>query len=162
MNPIVTVFCPAFNHERYIKQCLDGFVMQLTSFPVEFIVHDDASSDNTADIIKAYQKKYPDKIFPIFQSENQLSKDKSFLGRVIVDVAKGKYIAICEGDDYWTNPYKLQKQVDFLERNENFVLIGHSTVGLSEKKDRPSQIYPTIKKDVLKKKDIIFSYHLQA
>lgn len=94
--------------------------MQQTTFPFEIIINDDASTDGTTEIIEEYQKKYPDKIFPVIQKENQYSKGlRSLAARNIFPIARGKYFAMCEGDDYWTDPLKLQKQVDFLERNEN-------------------------------------------
>lgn len=114
---IVTIRCLAYNHEPYIRQCLDGFVMQKTNFKFEAIVHDDASTDGTAAIILEYAEKYPDIIKPIIETENQYSKQDGSLHRIMNAHMHGKYIAICEGDDYWTDPYKLQKQVDFLEAN---------------------------------------------
>lgn len=112
---MVTIRCLTYNHEPYIRQCLEGFVMQKTNFRFEAIVHDDASTDGTAAIIREYAEKYPDIIKPIFETENQYSKKDGSLSRIMNSHMKGKYIAMCEGDDYWTDPLKLQKQVDFLE-----------------------------------------------
>ncbi len=120
---IVSIHCITYNHEPYIRQCLEGFVMQQTNFRFVAIVHDDASTDNTAAIIREYEEKYPDIIKPIYEIENQYSKGDGSLGRIMNDaiVATGaKYVAMCEGDDYWTDPLKLQKQVDFLEANEDY------------------------------------------
>lgn len=117
---IVTIRCLAYNHEPYIRQCLEGFVMQKTNFRFEAIVHDDASTDGTAAIILEYAEKYPDIIKPIIETENQYSKRDGSLRRIMDAHMHGKYIAICEGDDYWTDPYKLQKQVDFLEANPEY------------------------------------------
>ena len=114
---IVTILCTAYNHEPYIRKCLEGFVMQKTNFQFEAIVHDDASTDGTATIIREYAEKYPDIIVPIYQTENQYSKKIGIYKTFLYPKAQGKYIAICEGDDYWTDPYKLQKQVDLLEAN---------------------------------------------
>lgn len=114
---LVSVLCTAYNHEKYIRQCLDGFVMQKTTFRFEVIVHDDASTDNTADIIREYEEKYPDIIKPIYQTENQYSKGTHITHDVMYPKTVGKYIAICEGDDYWCDPQKLQKQVDLLEKH---------------------------------------------
>lgn len=113
---VVSILCTAYNHESYIRQCLDGFVMQKTNFKFEAIVHDDASTDNTASVIREYAEKYPDIIVPIYQIENQFRKTNIY-STYLYPKSRGKYIAICEGDDYWTDPYKLQKQVDFLEAN---------------------------------------------
>lgn len=120
---MVTIRCLAYNHEPYIRQCLDGFVMQKTNFRFEAIVHDDASTDCTAAIIREYAEKYPDIIKPIFETENQYSKHDGSLRKIMDKACKGKYIAICEGDDYWTDPFKLQKQVDILEQNSHITLV---------------------------------------
>ena len=114
---MVSVICTAYNHEKYIRQCLDGFVMQKTDFKYEVIVHDDASTDNTPEIIREYQKNYPDIINPILQTENQYSKGVRITRKLCMEKAKGKYIALCEGDDFWTDEYKLQKQFDAIESN---------------------------------------------
>lgn len=120
-QPLVSICCITFNHAPYIRQCLDGFVMQQTSFPFEIIIHDDASTDGTQDIIKEYIEKYPLLFKPILQEQNQYSKGiRSILATFCYPKASGKYIALCEGDDYWTDPLKLQKQVDFLEANPDY------------------------------------------
>ena len=112
---MISVICITYNHEKYIRKCLDGFIMQETDFPYEVLVHDDASTDNTASIVREYEILYPDIIKPIFQTENQYSKGKSITRDIVFPKCRGKYIAFCEGDDYWTDPYKLQKQVAALE-----------------------------------------------
>ena len=118
---LVSVCSITYNHAPYIRQCLDGFLMQQCNFAFEVLIHDDASTDGTQEIIKEYQEKYPEIIKPIFQTENQYSKgERGFNARFNYTRAKGKYIALCEGDDYWTDPLKLQKQVDFLEVNEDY------------------------------------------
>lgn len=114
---LVSIRCLVYNHESYLCQCLEGFVMQKTNFRFEAIVHDDASTDGSATIIREYAEKYPDIIKPIYETENQYSKHDGSLGRIMNAACKGKYIAFCEGDDYWIDPLKLQKQVDFLEEN---------------------------------------------
>ena len=120
---MVTIRCLAYNHEPYIRQCLEGFVMQKTNFRFEAIVHDDASTDGTAAIIREYAKKYPDIIKPIFETENQYSKKDGSLRRIMDAHTHGKYVAICEGDDYWIDPLKLQKQVDFLETHPDYGMV---------------------------------------
>lgn len=118
MNEIkVSVVCNAYNQEAYIRDALEGFVMQKTTFPFEVLVHDDASTDQTAEIIWEYEQKYPEIIKPIYETENQYSKHDGSLGRIQYGRVQGDYIAICEGDDYWTDPLKLQKQFDVLESN---------------------------------------------
>lgn len=124
--PLVSICSITYNHAPYIRQCLDGFLMQKTNFKYEIIIHDDASTDGTTEIIKEYAEKYPDLILPIFQTENQYSKGvRGIYAKFVYPRAKGKYIALCEGDDYWTDPLKLQKQVDFLEANPEYVMCSH-------------------------------------
>ena len=126
-KPLVSVRCITYNHESYIAQALDGFLMQKTNFPFEIVVHDDASTDRTADIIREYEKKFPKIIKPIYETENQYSKGAGILGRIMNSACKGKYIAWCEGDDYWTDENKLQLQVDFLEKNLEYGLCYHKS-----------------------------------
>lgn len=116
-KPLVSICAITYNHVSYIRDCLNGFLIQQTDFPFEIIIHDDASTDGTTDIIREYSIKYPDIIRPIIQPENQYSKHKRFdiIIKSCIDRTQGKYIAFCEGDDYWTDPLKLQKQVDYLE-----------------------------------------------
>lgn len=126
-DPLVSIRCLVYNHEPYLRQCLDGFVMQQTTFPFEAIVHDDASTDGSADIIREYAEKYPDIIKPVLETENQYSKHDGSLSRSINSVMHpgSKYIAICEGDDYWTDPQKLQIQIDFLESHPDYSMCFH-------------------------------------
>lgn len=131
-QPLVAIQCTVYNHESYLRECLDGFVMQLTNFPFVAIVHDDASTDKSADIIREYAAKYPDIIHPIYEEENQYSKGT--LSKIMDDatVATGaKYIALCEGDDYWSDPKKLQKQVDFMETHLDYSMCFHKVKVLS-------------------------------
>lgn len=123
-QPLVSICCITYNQESYISETVEGFLMQKTTFPFEIIIHDDASTDRTAEIVKEYAIKSPDLIFPIFQKENQWSKKEgSISARFVFPHVRGKYIAMCEGDDYWTDPQKLQKQVDFLETHEDYGLV---------------------------------------
>ena len=119
---LVSIRCTTYNHAPYIRQCLDGFVMQKTNFPFEAIVHDDASTDGTDKIILEYAEKYPNIIIPVLEEENQYSKGNGSVTRIVESYMRGKYIAFCEGDDYWTDPYKLQKQVNFLETHPDYGL----------------------------------------
>lgn len=122
----LSVFCPVYNHEPYLRQCLDGIVMQKTNFAFEVIVHDDVSTDKSVAIIREYAEKYPDIIKPIYETTNVYSVGK--LDEVLNKASSGEYVAICEGDDYWTDPNKLQKQVDFLEIHPEYVACGHRFV----------------------------------
>ncbi len=119
----VSIHCITYNHGPYIAQALEGFVNQKTNFRFEAIVHDDCSTDDTADVIREYAQKYPSIIKPIFETENQYSNPKGKLGSIMHAHLRGEYVAFCEGDDYWTDPLKLQKQVDFLESNKDYSLV---------------------------------------
>lgn len=132
--PLLSIRCLVYNHEPFLRQCLDGFVMQQTTFPFEAIVHDDASTDGSTAIIREYAEKYPDIIKPIYETENQYSKHDGSLVRVMNAAVHpaAKYIAFCEGDDYWTDPNKLQIQVDFLESHPEFVLTSHDYIEYDE------------------------------
>ena len=135
-HALVAIKCAVYNHELYLRDCLEGFVMQQTNFPFVAIVHDDASTDNSAAIIREYAEKYPDIIKPLFETENQYSKGDGSLTRIMnstVDATGAKYVAMCEGDDYWTDPLKLQKQVDFMETNEGCSLCFHKVKTLIQK-----------------------------
>lgn len=125
---MVSILCLTYNHKGFIRDAIDGFLMQKTGFEFEILVHDDASTDGTADIIREYARKYPDIIKPYFQTENQFSKAGEYPYMFIYRLARGKYIATCDGDDYWTDPTKLQKQFDFLEANPEYVMCFHDYV----------------------------------
>ncbi|MBO6251461.1 MAG: glycosyltransferase [Muribaculaceae bacterium] len=137
-SPLVTVQCLVYNHEPFLRQCLDGFVMQETSFPFEVLIHDDASTDGSAAIIREYAEKYPDIIRPIFETENQHAKHDGSLRRIVHGALNpaSKYVALCEGDDYWTDKYKLQKQVSFLESHPEYNMCCNRTLLYSEKDKR--------------------------
>lgn len=122
-KPLVSICCITYNQEKYIRDAIEGFLIQKTTFPVEIIIHDDASTDKTTQIIKEYADKHSDLIIPVYQTVNQYSQGIKPLPNFVFPRARGKYIAICEGDDYWIDPYKLQKQVDFLEENEEYGLV---------------------------------------
>ena len=124
----VSIVCAAFNHEKYIAQCLEGFVTQSTDFKFEAIVHDDCSSDSTPEIIREYAEKYPDIIKPVFEEENQKSKGVAITGDIIIPRSGGKYLAFCEGDDYWCDSKKLQRQYDYMEEHPECAMCVHNTL----------------------------------
>lgn len=138
----VSVICITYNHEKYIEKCLESFICQKTNFEYEVIVHDDASTDKTRDIIEKYSQKYPDIIKPIFQTENQYSKGVKITPKFVLPVVRGKYVAFCEGDDYWTDPLKLQKQYDALEENPDCYLCLHQVPFINELGKPISGSYP--------------------
>ena len=118
-TPLVSICCITYNHEKYIRECIEGFLMQKTSFPIEILIYDDASTDKTQEIIKYYANDNQN-IISFLQTENQWQHKRYGLIDWLFPAAKGKYIALCEGDDYWTDPLKLQRQVDFLEVNQSY------------------------------------------
>lgn len=139
---MVSVSCIAYNHGKYIRQCLEGLVNQITTFKYEILVHDDASTDNTADIIREYEEKYPDLIKPIYQTENQYHKVRSIGAVYQVPRMQGKYAAVCEGDDFWTDPYKLQKQFDIMEKNPNCSICVHRVKDVLENGEDSGKCHP--------------------
>lgn len=140
---LVSIICNTYNHEKYIVDALESFLMQRTSFNYEILVHDDASTDKTPEIIRRYEIKYPNIVKPLYQTENKYSKKINISTNYQYPRAKGKFYAICEGDDYWTDPYKLQKQVDYMELNQNCSLCVHAAYTVNaETKDRCGEVRP--------------------
>lgn len=138
-RPLVSVSCITYNHEAFIADAIEGFLRQETPFPVEILIHDDASTDRTADIIRTYEQAHPDKIRAIYQHENQYSKGAR-PSHFNYMRARGKYIALCEGDDYWTDPLKLAKQIEALEANPNISLCFHTARKISHDGDSESKL----------------------
>lgn len=132
--PLVSVCCITYNHEPYIRDAIEGFLMQETDFPFEVIIHDDASTDRTAEIVREYAEKYPLIIRPIFQMENQWSKGVKISAVFVWPKARGEYIALCEGDDFWTKKNKLQAQVNCLKEHSNCSICLHTAERLSPDK----------------------------
>lgn len=139
---MVSISCIAYNHGKYIRQCLDSLVNQKTNFKYEILVHDDASTDDTADIIREYEEKYPELIKPIYQTENQYSKGISIGNTYHVPRMKGKYVAVCEGDDFWCDENKLQKQFDIMEKNPNCSICVHRVRDVFENGDDSGKCHP--------------------
>lgn len=156
IEPLVSIDCLTFNHEKFIRNTLEGFLMQKTDFNFEVLIHDDASTDQTAKIIKEYEQQYPDLIKPIYQTENQYSKNISIWRTYQRPRVQGKYIAICEGDDYWIDPLKLQKQIDIMESKPNFSMCCHDAIMLWENKQKQPRLFsPDILPTVLGMEDIL-------
>lgn len=142
MNPLVSILCLTYNQEKYIREALDSFLKQEVDFNFEILVHDDASTDGTKEILKKYKKKYPDQIRVYYEDENRYSKDDfAFINDLFVN-AHGKYIAMCEGDDFWTSNQKLQKQVAYMESNPDCAVSFHSTRVFYEDKSKPDYTLP--------------------
>ncbi len=131
MNKVMlSIICLAYNHGRFIKQTLEGFVNQQTEYKYEVLINDDASTDGTTDIIREYEKKYPDIIKPVYQKENQYGKKN--LTMSLIDIAKGEYFAFCEGDDSWTDMNKIQKQIEYMESHPECTLCIHNSKRITE------------------------------
>lgn len=126
-KPLVSVVCLAYNQESYIRDALEGFLAQQTPFPFEVVIHDDASSDATSTVIREYAKNNPTVFRVIVQKENQYSKGVDIFQRYILSECQGKYIAWCEGDDYWCDPQKLERQVAYLEAHPDCPACAHNT-----------------------------------
>ena len=134
-NIQVSVLVITYNHEKFIRECLDSIVCQKTNFKFEVIIHDDKSTDGSVEIIEEYKKKYPDLVVAIYEKENQYTKGKDIVEDCMVQFARGKYLAFCESDDKWCDENKLQKQYDFMETHPDYVACFHNTLmhDLSEK-----------------------------
>jgi len=151
--PVVSICCITYNHESFIAEAIEGFLMQETNFPVEIIIHDDASTDSTDDIIKNYKKRYPNLIRTILQTENQRPFGIPTTVKLLVE-ASGNYVALCEGDDYWICSNKLQRQVSFMESSKQFAFCFHDA--FAEKYDeentliKRSALYQTPPTQILK------------
>ena len=143
----VSVYCLAYNHEKTIRRALEGMVRQKTDFDFEVIVHDDASADGTAAIIRAYAAEDPEIIRPVCQTENQWSKGSSIVETQIRPRVRGRYIAICEGDDYWTDSHKLQKQYDYMEAHPDCTLCFTNAVIRNDGKGTRRTFVPYSRKD---------------
>ena len=145
----LTVYCFVYNHEKYLRSALEGFVSQKTDFRYEVIVHDDASTDGSAKIIREYAEKYPDIIKPVYQTENQCSQGVPMFLKFIYPRLRGKYVAACEGDDYWCDEHKLQKQADFLDAHPEYSACAHNTMILRMKDNTKVPMFPdTEDKDI--------------
>lgn len=153
---VVSIICNTYNHEDYIADAIESFLMQKTDFKYEILIHDDASTDNTPIIIKKYEKMHPDIIKPIYQSENQYSKGIAIGIRYQYPRVKGKYVAYCEGDDYWLDPYKLQKQVKALEKHPECDMCAHAALMVDAKgKERISILQPSTVNKIFTVEDVI-------
>ena len=132
-NPLVSICLFVYNQERFFRQAIESLLMQRTSFSYEIIVHDDASTDYTKALIEEYVLNFPHIIKPIFQEQNKYSLyGMSYLIKLVTSKANGEYIALCAGDDYWIDPQKIQKQVDFLDSNPDYGLVHTKAAKFSE------------------------------
>ncbi len=139
--PFVSVCIITYNHENYIAQAIEGALIQKTNFPFEIVIGEDCSTDGTREIVFDYAKKYPN-IIRVITSEKNVGMINNFIRTL--NVCKGKYIALCEGDDYWIDPYKLQKQVDFLEANPDCSLCFHNAFKIYENSTKTPELFNDI------------------
>ena len=117
-DPQVSILCVTYNQIDFLAQTLDSFLAQETDFDFEILVHDDCSTDGTTELIRSYEERYPDKVIGVYEEENLYSQGFGrFFSRILAPLARGKYVANCEGDDYWIDPHKLQMQYDYMEAN---------------------------------------------
>lgn len=141
-TPKISICCLTYNHEKYVRQTLEGFIKQKTEEPFEILIHDDASTDGTVEIIEEYRKRYPNLIFPIYQSENQYQKGKKMNYEFQFVNARGTYIAMCEGDDYWTDEYKLQRQYEIMENHLECSVCTHMVSWIQESGEMLDKTFP--------------------
>ncbi len=154
--PLVSVCCAAYNQKEYIAETIEGLLLQETSFQYEILIHDDASTDGTKEIIESYAAKYPDKILPFYQEENQYSRgNKRIFALYLFPKCRGKYIAICEGDDYWIAKDKLQRQVSFLEENPDYSICFHDAFIAFDKKVSETRICDFNQPETSRLEDIV-------
>ncbi len=149
-NVLVTIQCVTYNQEVYIRQCLEGLISQKTDFHFQILVHDDASTDGTAQIIRQYEQQYPQLIKGIYEEENLYSRGGfQAIMKVLSENSQGKYVAYCEGDDFWTDSYKLQKQVDVMEAHQA-VLCTHQVRSVREDGEKTERLLPKISESFVK------------
>ena len=125
LTPVISIVCTTYNHERYIESALRGFLSQDCPYPFEILIHDDASTDGTQQVIRRWQQDYPNVIKPVLQTENQFSQGVR-PWELLLARACGEFVATCEGDDFWVDRLKLRKQVDFLKANPKFSCSAHN------------------------------------
>lgn len=151
---IVTVVCLTYNHAGCISDALEGFIAQDAPWRFEVLVHDDASTDGTAEIVRKYENYYPGLIRGIYQTENQYSKGVNIARTFLHPLIQGRYVALCEGDDYWTDPHKLEKQVEALEQHPELDICAHRALRLKGGRPR-GHIAPALWDGVIPAKRVI-------
>ncbi len=155
-KPVVSILCTAYQHAPYIRDTIEGFLAQRTNFPFEIIIHDDASTDGTREVLMYYQNTYPNIIKCILQHENQHGKERGRVAKILYGAARGEFLALCEGDDHWIDEHKLQRQVDALRQDVH--AIGCFTDAFNEREHQRQRYmdgYASAPKGVVCQKDII-------
>lgn len=157
-EPLVSICCITYNHEDFIKDSIEGFLMQRTTFPIEIIIHDDASTDRTVEIILEYARQHSNLFLTILQKENQYSQGIRPFPNFVFPRVRGKYIALCEGDDYWIDPLKLQKQVEHLENNPQLSMVFTNRNRLNLKNQLVQQKTTDNPKYLFNKEDVLLDF----
>ncbi|SDL45398.1 glycosyltransferase [Siphonobacter aquaeclarae] len=152
MKPKLSVYCITYNHGPFIGQALDSFLAQQTTFDFEIVVGDDASKDNTQEVLRSYQQRFPDKIRLLLHEKNR-GAIYNFIDTY--DACRGEYLALCEGDDYWTDPLKLQKQVEFMDSHPDFSMCFHNAEVIYQDGSAPSYLLNHNQKEVVTVSDLI-------
>lgn len=144
MSKKLTIMCITYNQVKFVRQVIESFLMQKTNFDFEVLIHDDCSTDGTREIIEEYEKRYPNIIKPIYQKENQWTKGNPSIifNDFIFPSIDSEYVAFCEGDDYWINENKLQKQVDFLDKHKKYNICFHPVKVIWEDGSEKDYIFP--------------------
>ena len=157
-RPLISIICITYNHENYIRDALDSFLMQDCKYPYEIVIHDDCSTDKTAQLIKEYEKKYPTLIRAMYQSVNQYSQGVAINDTFSYPRAQGKYIAYCEGDDYWIDPKKLEKQAEYMEAHPECSLCFHSVKDVRPDKSLIDIYQPFENSQIVSMMDLALSF----
>lgn len=160
-EPIVSICCVTYNQEKFIRDAIEGFLIQKTDFPIEILIHDDASTDSTAEIVHKCQAEHPNQVRAVYQTENQFSKGRR-ISPILYPLARGKYIALCEGDDYWTDPLKLQKQVDFMESHPECSICCHKVQIKYEGNEEKNHLFPDLVGDQVFTREEIYQKYISA
>ena len=152
-NIEVSICCITYNQEKYIRQAIESFLNQKTNFNYEVVIHDDASTDNTVNILKEYKEKYPEKIVLILETENQYAKNPNSVLEIVFKKARGKYIALCEGDDYYCDENKISNQYQIMKTGK-YSLCSHNTQVVDENK-KPIEVISPYQKNVITISDFL-------
>lgn len=134
-TPVISIICLSYNHDKYIRRCLDSILEQTVSVPIEIVVHDDASNDNSQAIIREYYARYPDKIVPVIETENKYSKGYDVIA-LAGERIQGKYVAYCECDDWWADKNKLEVQYRYMEEHPECSLCVHAVAEYNDEINR--------------------------
>lgn len=157
-EPLVSICCITYNHEKYVENTLNGFTSQITDFPFEILIHDDCSTDHTKDILDRFAQSYKGPIQILYEEENQFSKGANIAFDILLPLVRGKYVAICEGDDWWTDPKKLQTQISFMEAHPECSLSVHNGIRKNCITGEQTVVNPFAHEGFLSEDEMYFSF----